>query len=1067
VVGNKVKHIIEGETVFEYTDPQLDDRDGDAKKLLAAGQPQMLRRGSISLQSESHPIDFRKIEILDLSAASKKIPKGWTDLLANNDLTRHWQTTGNWKIDDQGVVTLTPRAGEKGWQRYDAYLWLKSTHKDFEMDFEYRVEKRGNSGFYFHVGNRKSPVKSGIEVQIYDSHGKTKKLTDHDSGGVIPGVPPTRNAALPAGTWNRFHVTCKGRQVRVRLNGELVNTLDLDHPRFKAMPAAGAIGFQDHGLPFALRNIRIKPSASPTRPDGLKIKVPAGFVASTVYDVPRSQGSWVSLCVDDQQRLIACDQNGKLHRITLPKSADGATTVETLTTDVGRAQGLLHAFGSLYVMGRQAKKSGLFRLTDTNDDDQYDKVEHLMSAPVGGEHHAHAIILSPDKKSLYVACGNMTRIPKPDFTHWRMQRNFETEDLIPRMPDARGHNTGAATIGGWVARISPDGSRRELISNGYRNQYDIAFNEHGELFTYDSDMEWDIGTPWYRPTRICHVTSGSEFGWRFGTGKWPAYSPDSLPSVIDIGPGSPTGVVFGLGARFPAKYQKALFICDWSYGIIYAVHLQAKGSSYTATKEAFATAAPFPVTDIVVHPNGAMYFAVGGRGAKSALHKISYEGQAPTTPIVATPDAGSKLRKLRHQVEAAHSAGSAHSPEASFKLLSHPDRHIRYAARIAIEKHPPSAWREMVLKSDDPRQTTLGVLALARHDKAGSHYQLLEKLVRIDIGTLAAADQLDVLRVYGVVLRRMANIKSPPKVLSEIGAQLDRNFPSTNPSVNQELCRVLARLNHDKVVAKTIKLLAEAPTQEEQLHYAYCLRVVTNGWTKDLRTEYFAWFQRATAFRGGASFLGFCKNIRKDAIARMPKQDAQALAALLKAEPKAQPVGTGDMTARKFVRNWTVTELVPVLTKKTSGHDFARGRKLFGVTACAKCHRFQGEGGSVGPDLTGLGGRYGIEDILESIIQPSKVISDQYQPTVFELNDGKIIVGYVANYGGGSAKVVENMLDPGRFTNVPVNKIKATSPSPVSMMPPGLLLTCNAGEIQDLVAYLRSGGNPDHPLFKK
>ena len=58
---------------------------------------------------------------------------------------------------------------------------------------------------------------------------------------------------------------------------------------------------------------------------------------------------------------------------------------------------------------------------------------------------------------------------------------------------------------------------------GFRNPFDIAFNRDGELFTYDSDMEWDVNTPWYRPTRVLHVTSGSEFGYRNGAGKWPAY----------------------------------------------------------------------------------------------------------------------------------------------------------------------------------------------------------------------------------------------------------------------------------------------------------------------------------------------------------------------------------------------------------------------------------------------------------------------------------------------------------------------------------------------------------------
>ena len=75
--------------------------------------------------------------------------------------------------------------------------------------------------------------------------------------------------------------------------------------------------------------------------------------------------------------------------------------------------------------------------------------------------------------------------------------------------------------GGWIAQVSPDGQDWQLVANGFRNEYDIAFSPEGELFTYDADMEWDVGSPWYRPTRVNHVTSGAEFGWRSGTGKWP------------------------------------------------------------------------------------------------------------------------------------------------------------------------------------------------------------------------------------------------------------------------------------------------------------------------------------------------------------------------------------------------------------------------------------------------------------------------------------------------------------------------------------------------------------------
>lgn len=127
------------------------------------------------------------------------------------------------------------------------------------------------------------------------------------------------------------------------------------------------------------------------------------------------------------------------------------------------------------------------------------------------------------------------------------------------------------------------------------------------MFTYDADMEWDINTPWYRPTRINHVISGAEFGWRNGSAKWPEYYSDSFGAVVNVGPGSPTGVTFGTGAKFPTKYQKAFFACDWSFGTLYAIHLTPNGSSYTGEVEEFIGGQPFPLTDICISKkDGAM-----------------------------------------------------------------------------------------------------------------------------------------------------------------------------------------------------------------------------------------------------------------------------------------------------------------------------------------------------------------------------------------------------------------------------------------------------------------------------
>lgn len=97
-------------------------------------------------------------------------------------------------------------------------------------------------------------------MQIYDSGSKKAgdKLTDHDSGGVIPGIPPTKNTAKPAGEWNKMKVTVKEGKLTVMLNGEMINEVKLDDPKIKDRPEKGAIGFQDHALPLALRNVRVR-----------------------------------------------------------------------------------------------------------------------------------------------------------------------------------------------------------------------------------------------------------------------------------------------------------------------------------------------------------------------------------------------------------------------------------------------------------------------------------------------------------------------------------------------------------------------------------------------------------------------------------------------------------------------------------------------------------------------------------------------------------------------------------------------------------------------------------------
>ncbi len=794
-----------------------------------------------------------------------------------------------------------------------------------------------------------------------------------------------------------------------------------------------------------------------------RISIADGFKVELLHTVPADQeGSWVNMTPDPQGRLIVSDQYGSLYRVT-PGADAASTTIEKLKVDIGEAHGLLCAFDSLYVMvnGKAAQGSGLYRVRDTDGDDQYDEVKLLRKIAGAGEHGPHAIVLSPDGKSLYVCGGNHTDLPNPEKS--REPRNWQEDQLLPRMWDAGGHAVGKLAPGGWVCKTDPDGKTFELVGSGFRNEFDLAFNPDGELFTYDADMEWDIGSPWYRPTRVCHVTSGSEFGWRSGTGKWPAYYPDSLPAAVDIGPGSPTGIAFGTGAKFPAKYQQALFICDWSFGLLYAVHLGPNGSSYTGTFEQFATASPLPLTDVVVNPkDGAMYFTIGGRRTQSGLYRVTYVGSESTAPISGADDSQVAARDLRTKLESFHGAVNPAAIEVAWPQLSNPDRFIRYAARIAIEHQPVAQWQDKALAEKDPLALMTAMLALARCGEPSVESRIIDALGRVDWTKLSEADRLSLLRVYGVAFARMGQPVAAAR--QAVLDRLDAHFPAKSRTLNRELAAVLIYLEAPQVAARTIKLLLASQTQEDQVQYALVLRALKSGWTLDERRAYFNWFNTTGSFRGGHSFSGFVQNIRNEAIASLDEKEKASLAEIINAKLETTDPNV-TVAARTFVKKWEVADLLSAT--EGGGRNFERGREMFGAAACFKCHRFAGEGGIIGPDLTGVGKRFNNQYLLESLIEPSKVISDQYQASIFITTNGQTVIGKVANLNGDKLMVITNMLEPGNFANIATGDIEEVQPSRVSMMPNGLLDTLSDEEILDLLAYLKSGGDSSDPVFKQ
>jgi putative heme-binding domain-containing protein len=170
---------------------------------------------------------------------------------------------------------------------------------------------------------------------------------------------------------------------------------------------------------------------------------------------------------------------------------------------------------------------------------------------------------------------------------------------------------------------------------------------------------------------------------------------------------------------------------------------------------------------------------------------------------------------------------------------------------------------------------------------------------------------------------------------------------------------------------------------------------------------------------------------------------------------------------RKFVKEWAMNELEPLLGEVARGRDFESGKAAFNDAQCVACHKFANQGGSVGPELTGVGSKYSRRDILESMIDPSKVISDQFQNFNIWKKDGDDVSGRITDENKDRIVVLPNMLAPEVTVEVPLNEIERREPSKVSAMPTGLLNHLTQTEILDLLAYIEAMGKANADNFKK
>lgn len=845
----------------------------------------------------------------------------------------------------------------------------------------------------------------------------------------------------------------------------------------------------------------------------IEFNLPDNFVLEDLYRPSiHGQGSWVALAQGPNDRVYACDQRGKIYFFQAPKEGNviSASEVDSVDLKIGEAHGLLWAHNSLYVSvnkkwddevpDEEENGSGVYRLTDTDNDGKLDALDMLLKLEGQGEHGPHSFVPSPDGKDIYFIAGNHTLIPESLLENSRLPANWDEDNLFPPYLDARGHANDIKAPGGWIAKFNPEGTDWEVISAGYRNPFDIAFNQDGELFTYDADMEWDIGMPWYRPTRINHATSGSEYGWRTGSGKWPAYYPDNLPAVHNLEQGSPTAVLSGAKLNFPATYKNGLLVMDWSFGTVYFIDLKPKGSSYIGEREEFLSGTPLPLTDMIAGSDGHLYFATGGRGLNSHLYRLRYTGEDMGTTEAKQDTEAKALRELRRSIEKYHTEESEEAIPLAWANLDHEDRFIRYASRIVLEHRPVDQWQNLFFNEKDVTKILEAGIALARQGDKNLQGRILDKLYQFKLEQLTNQQQIALLRSYALVFIRMGEPDEQHRRAT--AKKLNSYFPHANNTVNRELAQLLLYLKADgatenivqllekhareKTITEGVELLSEEATQRseqygplireviakmppsESIYYGLLLSHAKEGWTNDLREKYFLWFYDVLGAKGGMSFKAYMENVRLQAMTNVPENKReyfQEISGVYSPSTAVadlpQPIGPG--------KEYSGRDMSQILwgggLQNYSG-SFTDGERAYQAAMCVLCHRMRGEGGAAGPDLTQAHTKFSDYDMLFAIYSPHDEVSDQYANTLFHMTDGKKIAGRIKAEDDRTITLMPNPFNESYTVELATSDVEKRELSPISPMPPGLLNRLNEQEVLDLFAYLKSGGDENHEIYE-
>lgn len=755
----------------------------------------------------------------------------------------------------------------------------------------------------------------------------------------------------------------------------------------------------------------------------------------------------------------------------------------------------ISVFGNQIVV---AQPPHLIVYTDVDGDLKFDptvdKRENLLTGFNGKnhDHSLHAVVAGPDGKWYFNQgnCGAQFKSTDGDeFLIGGPYSGGEDQVANSRAIAGKKSSDGNVWVGGFAAKMNPDGTQVRIIGHGFRNSYEHTVSSFGDVFQNDNDDPPACRTTWlmeggflgfFSPDGKRDWRADHRPGQSIQDAQWRQWDPGVLPAGDIYGGGSPTGICYYENGALPSKYNGLLLSCEAGRKVVFGYYPKFKDSALDLERFDFFKSKGsnlFRPSDAMVGADGALYVAdwfdsgVGGhadrdKSCSGTIYRIAPKGFRPRIPAADPNTIEGALTLLTSPAQNVRFSGfetlKSAGPKAVTavrRLLKHDNAYVRARAIWLLPLLGPEGIRIVNTMLDDNEAQTRLIAFRALRNAGQDIALLVSKLYRNEPSAA-------VRREAALSLRELPSERK----LRYLSSLLQQHQAGDRTYL--EACGMGSQGLDPDLLWQNVK---QAASVEDPITWSDAFARIT--WRLRPVAAIDDLFQRAAE----STLPLEARLLAIDSLAFY--DDPKALPALLQAAEIKGPVGgeatrwlihLGNTRWRKFKvfdslkakgiydpqKVQLIAAIVPPAPSESKLPPTAdilalKGNPAKGKTAaarCVMCHRLEKLGVDYGPALRGWVKNQGAEKFVQAIVNPSADIAHGYQGSRIELKDRKEIHGLALSTK--NPLIVQSQ--GGIVQVIPSNKVENVEPLGRSLMLSADQLGLNAQDVADILAYVKS-----------